>query len=524
MLQNFYKHVKGWVAWVIFAAMSFSFILWSMQYYLQSETGNREIVAKVDGKKITAKELATVFQQMKRTYVLKLGRQLVSRQSEALKQYTLQNLIMNNVLLHSAKKAGFRMSFNQISQFIAELPVFQRNGQFSKERYQAFLRENSLTGNEFFMKIGDALIIQQFADGIRSSAFVLPAEIKTHYELLRQTRNFRYVIIPSARFLNKVKIHKKMIADYYQKHCQVFRMPEKISIAYLLLSPSIIRQQILVSNREIKQYYKNIKNKNIKKIQSLSKLQARIKCDLIQEKVNEILTKKGNQLSTITYTDPTTLQSAARKLNLKIRTTGLFTRNGARKGIASNPKIIAMAFSNDILLQHNNSNLIKLKDGSLAVLRIKQYQPSYISPLNTVTLYIEQKIRKQLAEVQSNQLARKIQDAINQRQSLTMIKNTDQLVWKIEKNVERINKTIPMPIIKGAFSIPLTKEHSVITTILSNGDSALIQVIAIKLAKFNAVSQKQLDTLMKILLVYYGNLDYQFYIQDALKHAKIKVL
>lgn len=248
-----------------------------------------------------------------------------------------------------------------------------------------------------------------------------------------------------------------------------------------------------------------------------------IKRALIQQKVNDILTKKSDQLSIIAYTNPTSLEPAARQLNLKIQTTPLFTRTGAQRDIASNPKIVAAAFSDDVL-RGNNSDLIKLKDGSLAVLRVKQHEPAHIPPLNTVAFQIEQQIKKQLAEKKSALLARKIQDAIHQGRSLTTIINTNQLAWKIEKNVNRINKTIPMSILESAFSIPFTKEHSVTTTVLDNGDSALIQLTAIKLAHFDEASQKQRDALTKTLSIHWGNLDYQFYIQDAQSHAKIKII
>ena len=518
MLQNIHKRVKGWIAVVILAVVSFSFILLGVQYYLQFEEEGSKTIAKVNSEKITEKELTIAFQQMQRIYVSKLGLQLTNWQNETLKLYVLQNLIMDNVLLRSIQKAGFHMGSSQVNQFVAAFPAFQRNGQFSPERYREFLYVNSLTSDEFTTQMGNAFIVQQFADGIRNSAFVLPAEVKTNYELIHQTRDFRYMIIPSIRFLNAVKITKKMTADYYQKHCQAFQTPEKISITYLLLSPDSIRRQITISDREIKQYYENNQ-----KAKPLNEMKDQIKRALIQQKVSDILSKKSDQLSTVTYANPTTLEPAARQLNLKIKTTQLFTHTGAQRGIASNPKIVAAAFSDDVL-QRNNSDLIKLKDGSLVVLRVKQHELAHIPPLNTVTLQIEQRIRKKLAEKKSSLLAGKIQDMINQGRSLTTITDTNQLAWQIEKNVNRMDKTIPISILESAFSFPLTKEHSVTTTVLDNGDSALIQLDATKMAKFDEVSQKQRDALTKTLSIYWGNLDYQFYIQDAQSHAKIKII
>ena len=58
-------------------------------------------------------------------------------------------------------------------------------------------------------------------------------------------------------------------------------------------------------------------------------------------------------------------------LNLKIQTTPLFTRNGTKEEITANPNIIAAAFSNDVLKDGNNSDVIELKNGNLVIPRIR---------------------------------------------------------------------------------------------------------------------------------------------------------
>lgn len=518
MLQNIHEHIKGWIAGVVLGAVSLSFVLWGVQYYLQSGGGGSKTVAKVNGDKISESDLNVAFQHLERTYTQRTGHSLNPTQNEELKQYALQNLIMNNVLLNATQKAGFRVSPEQVDQLITSIPAFQENGQFSSERLQEFLYGNSLTSAQFMAQMADALVVQQVEDGISNSAFILPNEIKNNYALINQTRDFRYIIIPSAHFLSDVKVTPKMMASYYQNHQQSFKAPEKVSISYLLLSPEKIRQQVSVSEQEIKNYYENNQ-----KAKPFNKVKAKIKQTLLQQKINTILTKKSDQLSTITYTNPTTLEPAARQLNLKIQTTPLFSRESDKVGIASHAKIVAAAFSKDVLQDGNNSDLIELKDGSLVVLRVKKHESSHILPLKAVSSQIKQQIEKQLTQAKAALLAGKIQNILNENKSLAEIIKTNHLTWRIEKEVTRKNKSIPPAVLESAFSISLKKGHSVTTAVLKNGDSAVIQLTTIKPADFNQASEKQRNALKKTLSTDWGDIDYQFYMKDAKNRSKIVI-
>ncbi|AIT63900.1 SurA N-terminal domain-containing protein [Coxiella burnetii] len=518
MLQNIHERVKGWIAGLILAVVSLSFVLWGVQYYLQSEGGKNKTVAKVNGEKISENELNVVFQRLQRAYSLQRGQTLVGAKAEALKEEALQDLIMNHVLLDSAEKMGFNISPAEINQIITVLPAFQENGKFSPQRFQQFLYENSLTSAQFVAQLLQVFLIQQVEKGITGSAFVLPNEIKNNYELINQARDFRYMIISSAPFLKESKVTPEMIADYYQKHRESFKAPEKLSIAYLLLSPEMIRQQVSVSDHEIKQYYES--NREGK---SFNQVKDQIKQSLLQQKINTLLTKKSDQLSTITYTNPTSLEPAARQLNLKINTTLLFSREGEKEGIAANPKIVAAAFSDDVLQGGNNSDVIELKDGSLVVLRVKDHQPSHVLPLKTVSLQIEHQLKTQLAQAKASLLAGEIQNEIHEGRSVESIAKANHLFWRNEKEVKRNNKSIPAAVMASAFSIPLKKDHSMTTTVLNNGDSAVVQLTAIKPANFKNITEKQKNSLENLLSTQLGNLEYQFYMQAARSRAKIKI-
>src|SRR5690625_2500440 len=68
----------------------------------------------------------------------------------------------------------------------------------------------------------------------------------------------------------------------------------------------------------------------------------------------------AGKLTDLVYKNPASLEPAADKLGLKIEKTGLFGRDGAEKGMASNPKVVKAAFSDNVLEDGNTSDPIKI--------------------------------------------------------------------------------------------------------------------------------------------------------------------
>lgn len=622
MLQSLHEHIKGWIAGIIIGAVSLSFVLWGVQYYLQRGEAGGGAVAKVGGKKITENELNITYQRAQRQFAEQHGVPPTPVQNAQLKQAALQNLILNNVLLSSAEDAGFRISRNQVNQFIMSIPSFQENRRFSPQRYRQLLYANGVTPKQFAAQTSNLLVVNQVQSGIQSSAFVLPSEAKSGYDLLYQKRAFGYFVVPSANYLKTVKVTPEIIANYYQDHKRMFEIPEQVSIAYIVISPKQIAKTIKITDAEIKQYYQNnldnyrtaqrwkiqrifmsipnaatpqqvviarqkaqqltarmknganfqvvfkeqegitqtvtsseispqmsqvlsllkpgqvsqpfktSKGMNIVRLVStvpaktkpFDKVKDQIKKVVIQQKANAILTKQSDQLSDISYTNPTTLAPAAEDLNAKIETSPLFTQKGTKNGIASHPNIVAAAFSDEVLQDGNNSNAIELKDGSIVVLRVKRHLPSRIQRLKEVSTHIKQQVTQQLAEAKAALVASNVETALNQGKSVSSIVNQYHLVWHAKPAITRDNKNIPHSILSAAFRLPLKQGYSAGIAVLKNGDSAVIKVISVANANYDKASQEKQQQAVTDMTKYLGTLDYKVYVNSARKKAKVKII
>lgn len=102
------------------------------------------------------------------------------------------------------------------------------------------------------------------------------------------------------------------------------------------------------------------------------------------------------KLSNITYEQPGSLQPVVDELGLPLQKTSLFDRSGG-KGIAAKQKVIAAAFSDDVLNLGRNSELIELSDSRMLVLRKLEHQHASQKKLAEVRKKISQQLRQQVA-------------------------------------------------------------------------------------------------------------------------------
>jgi len=111
--------------------------------------------------------------------------------------------------------------------------------------------------------------------------------------------------------------------------------------------------------------------------QPLSAVKDDIRKRLLADRTSELFTQQMDELSTLAFEHPDSLQPAADRFGLKIQQTPLFDKKGGAD-IASNRRIINAAFSAEVLTQHNNSEPIEIAPQQVAVIRIREHKPAAI--------------------------------------------------------------------------------------------------------------------------------------------------
>lgn len=251
MLQKLNERIQGVVAWIVIILIAVTFTLFGIDYYLQSHQGSTGQV-EVNGQPITKQAFELNY---RRTRQQNAPAQMTAASEKQLKKQVMDEMILNSVSLQSARLNGFEVSMSQANAAIVSIPQFQEDGHFSADRYQQAISGAFFTPESFQKEVRQGMLLNQQRFAFIGTAFALPNEIKRFVKLYMQTRDYNYLSISVAPFVNDNNVTEPEVTAYYQQHQQEFISPEKVSVEYIRLSMPDIKAKLQVTDAQIKSYY-----------------------------------------------------------------------------------------------------------------------------------------------------------------------------------------------------------------------------------------------------------------------------
>jgi peptidyl-prolyl cis-trans isomerase D len=246
-----------------------------------------------------------------------------------------------------------------------------------------------------------------------------------------------------------------------------------------------------------------------------------IQQQLIQQKAQNLFNKTMDKLSELSFEHPDSLDKIAKKLNLKVEDTALFTRRGGNDSITQNKSVIRAAFSSDVLKYSNNSEPLQLDHDNVIVLRLHQHVPASKQALVDVKLLIAKKLAKKKAEAEARQMGemlvayRKFPE-----KSKHQIDVAPHLAWNKIQSASRDAADVPAGVNELAFSLPAVGNRSGRTLI--GGDYVVVELKQIHPGDMSLLDPEQVASITQQIEANYGMMDYDLYVHQMMQKAKIK--
>ncbi len=204
----------------------------------------------------------------------------------------------------------------------------------------------------------------------------------------------------------------------------------------------------------------------------------------------------AERLNDLAYEDPDSLEPAADALGLQTQLSDWMGREGG-EGILSNSKVVGAAFSEDVLVERHNSEVLELSAEHIIVLRVSEHEESSMRPFDTVSDGIILTLKMRKASEEARRQGEAIQVRLNGGESLEQIATGEGRERKQVGLVSRDNREIPLEIVTSLFRLPRPAEGATVfgKAHLKNGDFAVIalhRVVDSKLADMTEEEQKQL--------------------------------
>ena len=181
------------------------------------------------------------------------------------------------------------------------------------------------------------------------------------------------------------------------------------------------------------------------------------------------------------------LVAAADELGVAVKTSAPFSRD-AGEGIFNEVALREAAFSDDVLADNNNSDVVELSGSRFVALRVKERLAEGSKPLQEVRGDIIATLERQAREAKLKELVTDVNAALAAGESLETIADEKGLDWRVELAATRQNTLLPPEVLQAAFAKRSDDTNSVNAINVSSGGYALVQ-----LARVTAGSE---DTLL----------------------------
>jgi peptidyl-prolyl cis-trans isomerase D len=211
-----------------------------------------------------------------------------------------------------------------------------------------------------------------------------------------------------------------------------------------------------------------------------------VRAELVEVLRNEdrsnIFFERSEILTSLTFEQPDTLQGAADTLGLEIKESDWISRDGG-VGIAANEDIVEAAFSEDVLLNGNNSTPVETSGETVVVLRLLEHQDAAHQPLDEISDIVKQRLIDEKARLLAESKGAELLASITEKgetleDTATALQATVQQTGMVGRNAAEH----PAPVVAKAFMLdtPVEEQPVYAGFALPEGDYVILALNEVK--------------------------------------------
>lgn len=225
------KKITKRVLLVLLVLIIPAFVLWGVG----SITRNPELIGEIDGRKIHADTFMESRQAINIQVLFAYYADL-NTLNQVMRNRSMINFMAweRLILLSAARKDGIRVTNDNVLSFIAQHPVFQRNGAFDREIYNYLLKNKlGLGPRQFEELVRENLQVKVFRQGLLKDVDVSEEELLEYYKKTNDKASLSYVLIERDLFAGEVEVSGEEVEEVYETNKYMFLEPPKIDMEYV---------------------------------------------------------------------------------------------------------------------------------------------------------------------------------------------------------------------------------------------------------------------------------------------------
>ncbi|MFM4776014.1 peptidylprolyl isomerase [Aeromonas veronii] len=238
------------------------------------------------------------------------------------------------------------------------------------------------------------------------------------------------------------------------------------------------------------------------------------------DKAKEKFFAEQQKMADNSFENPDSLDLTADAMGMKVQSSYFFTQATAPAPL-NDPKVLSVAFSEQLRDDNTNSDVIELADGKALVLHITGHKPKAVKPLAEVKEQVIAAIKHDKASEVARGKAQGLLDKLKVGESITADLTALGLKVETHKGVARFDRELDQNLIAQAFTLPhpIDGKPSVALVAETNGDRV---VVALDKVNVPAAASGMAAMLQAQLGQGKAQVDYKSLIDELRKAAKIE--
>ena len=235
---------------------------------------------------------------------------------------------------------------------------------------------------------------------------------------------------------------------------------------------------------------------------ALVDIREEVEQDLREEKAAQQLYELSDRLSVLTYESPDTLDIAAEELELQVQKSDFISREDPGVGIVSEPGVVETAFTDEMLLEENNSELIELDNDRYMVLRVLEHRLPMKQLLEDVRDEIVTRLKFEQARDRTREQGEAVLEQLGLGKSKEEVALEFGLNWNNATDVTQDDETINRAVLRTAFraGVPEADQPLHDGASLGTGDYTVVIVYSVNEADPDAINEDEQNIVRSQLL------------------------
>ena len=240
-----------------------------------------------------------------------------------------------------------------------------------------------------------------------------------------------------------------------------------------------------------------------------------------------IYVEHAETLANVTYEHPESLEAGAQELGLSIRETSPVTRAGESDDpIASQPAVVAAAFSSDVLDEGNNSEPIEFESGRMVVVRALDHEPPRALALDEARTQIIETLQAAARRGAVTERGRDVLAELRGGRDADAVAADTGLEWSRFEDVGRGGGELSERLLEVAFRMPRPESGSARFdgVVDANGDFVVISLARVDDGDVSTLSDDESRSLSRALEADIGRIMFDAFVRGRREASDVQIV